>query len=1246
MRKPLQVVSATKASSNSPFFSSTRKDKDSSVTKMFGTTAIEPVVKSKTPVVFTAPKPQGFSSCNLPRPKPDSSDGYVSDGHPFSEDLGSTIDDLRNNSNDVEKPFMLQSLLSSRKSKKLDFIIKDSKNSKSSVMKTNQDKIASASSAPLITRSSASSSTITKLSSSSSTSPKSSSVIAESTISSNIAKSSSMMTTSLPSTTMNSSSIETKLSISSSTIITSCTASKRIREDEKIDPGLSVDQPFITSKDEDRMCKQSSIKQEMSLAVHINEADKDDQFSNSVFSGTIINKDSKTFDERADSSQSRDHDPLVYKGEKQHINVEKPERKKLKVSRKSAKFSSRRALQEVRIQGLKNDIKNSIQDLEIGYNVSLTPSPPDATPLQPPSVSENEFFSDQQATPSPNDVDKPCVPKSGTQSSSSSSTNSSAGLDPSTKTTRDWMHLFEEPFPRRSPRLSCLPTAAKDYEYLMDNFSPLTSRMRSKGRNKQSRRKNTQEKTTTQEDVKDESATSKEVTRPVSPLVLVEEQTSQTPASENGEKKKKGSLKRPKTVKLDKNILTKRKSNISVHQPNSLVPSASLDESEDDLFHFPRPPAVLSCPGGPYSMVVDFALPDKDYAKLKLAKIKGNQTKKTATKECQGAPSSYDSKEEQKLGQKVLTNNGNKSKIVDKDKTSNGEGLASLAANNVNLKVNIMETRGTKDEREISAIPRDISDKYENQSQENDASQCKEEDDNGYIPATPNAKTNRTISTDNKSSDNLERVSQNSDSENALSGSILQNLQVQSIVNKDAIPVKKHSMDETDFLGYFENKYLNSVASASMVRHGPESSVSSVEKRCPKMLKTSLCCVENQPENTQKPSLETGRSNPLEEKNKMNGNVKGIKSEKLPLRKECVPSSQGSSDSQSPNALKGLLLLNGGVKKNSHPNPVSNHPVTLDKQHQGQEAGSDTLDDSENTSDSRSPVTVLLQSKNRVDVVQDAIEDVPRIADVSKGKQEDNTLVFGCLEMPKVSSDEESQEKTNLSRVGDVTDKVSKNNPKSKMGIEMVSVVNQITVSQPGLDKTLSFSLGDTQMDSPSQVTEGHCGLDSSIPSSFLSNTGMGSIVNQESRNLECAQTSERKIENPLHGITAPSCSNTEEFDDTPGSIKGSLPLYSNPEECIEQLTVPDGSFPLCPETEEFAHTGDVPLYQSNQEFCVADSASSEPSMGDTATPYGKAKVPQESSVMDTELDQMENSVLTPVLMQACLQVGVKAYLH
>lgn len=1225
------------------------------MTKMFGTKAMEPVVKSKTPVAFTTPKPQGISSSNLPCGKLDSAEGCNSDVRQFSQGLGSSSDDLRNSYDDGEKPFLLQSLLSSRKSKKLDFIIKDSKNSKTGVMKSKQEKTASASSAPLIARSSASSSTNPKSSASS--------MVAESAVSSEIAKSSSLSSTnqstlssvvtasassmitksSSSSAMMNSSSIKTKSSISSCTV-TSCTSSKRMRVDEKTNMAIALDLRAITSKVDENPCKQSSIKQEASHAVH-DEAHEDDEFSNSVFSGNIAKRDSIAVNKHVESNWSRDQDPCVCPSEKQNRNEEKPERKKLKVSRKSATSSSRKALQEARLQGLKKNFKNSTQDFEIGCNISLTPSPPEAAELLPSSVSETEISCNQKSTRSPTgNIDKPCVSKSDTQSpSSSSSTSPSVGLESSTKTYKDWMHLFEEPYPRRSPRLSSLPSStAKDFEYLMDNFSPLTSRMRSKGRKKQSRGRSSQEINTKGEDANIQSEASKEVKIPVSPLVLAEEQTSNRSASENDGKKKEESLKKPKKEKTDKTILTKKKSNVNLIQPvesDSLAPSSTgQDVLEDDLFHFPRPSADLSCPGGPYSMIVDFALPDKDFAKLKLAKIKGNQGRKKATKEYEGMPSHCDLKEKQKLSENLVTDRkqGHESVEVDKDSTVNDDGLANLATNSVDSKVNIKETGGIEDEREIHAIPKDISDKNESQGQEKDTLQCEIEDNNSFIPAIQNTKTGLSITTDNETSDNL------SDSENTLSGSILQNLQVQSNVDNNNKLEKIQDMDD-------------------LVRRGPESSEIPVEKRSPEMLKMSSLCLQNQPKNTRKSSKNRGRSNLLEEyensvENEMKGKERGIKCEKIPPGKECVPSSQGSSASQSPNDLKGLLFLNGSAKKKSHPIPDSIHLLSLKEQQQEQQAGSDTLDDSENTSNpsENPPETVSLQGKSDVEVIQHSIEEhVEKIGEDFPQKYEDNKLVLGSLKMTTICDDKVgllSEEKSNLGHVNDVTDHTSNNDSKttqvlpfrSENDIEMVSAVNHITVSQPGFDKTLSFSLGDTEMDSPvNQFAESHCSLES-IPSSFLHDTEMGSIVNQECRNLEYVQTPDRNIKNPLHGITALLCSNTEEFDDnTPGSIKGSLPLYSNPEECNEQPTVPDGSFPLCSATEEFSHTVDAPIDQNTEEFCIAESESLEPSIGDTATPHGKACVPQGSSVMEIESGHTESNILTPVLMQACLQVRI-----
>ncbi|XP_031556242.1 uncharacterized protein LOC116293003 [Actinia tenebrosa] len=1259
VRKPLQVVSATKAS-NSSFFSITRKDKSAYAAKMFGTKMMEPVVKSKTPVAFTTPKPQG--SFNVPCGKPESTDGCIFEGRQLSESLGSSSDDFRNSFNDGEKPFILQSLLGSRKSKKLDFIVKDSKISKSAGMNTNHDKMSSASSETLITRTSASSSTIPKASVSS--------VVAESTASSVIAKSSPSSSTNSsvsPVITDSSSSMITKASISSCTI-TSCTTSKRMRVDENIKLGLASDLPVITSTlNNDTKCKQSSINQGTLHTVH-DEADEDKEFSNSVFSETVGKKDSKAFNKDVESNLSRAQNSSVCSVKMENKNVKKPERNKLKVSRRSA-GSSRKALQEARLQGLKNNFKNTTQDFETCSSVSLTPSPADAAEIPPSSPLETEIFCTQKSTPSPtgNDIDKVCVSKSETQSqSSSSSTTSSQSLESSTKTNKDWMHLFEEPFPRRSPRLSSLPAStAKDYEYLMDNFSPLTSRMRSKGRKKQPRTRSSQKKKKKGEDADNHSVPSKEAKMPVSPLVLAEKETAppilQTSASENDAKTKEESLKRPKTEKPDNNILSKKKSNVSINQTSendSLVPSAtSLHLSQNEKFCFPRPPAILSCPRGPYSMIVDFALPDKDYAKLKLAKIKGNQARKKATMDYEETSSHCDLRKKEKLNKNLVNDKDkvNESFKTDEEITESYDGSANAATNIVDSTVNNKETRGIREEREMNAIPRDISDKNESQSQKKDTLYFEVEDDNGFIPATPKTKTDLSITTVSKSNDNLseERFTQYSDSDNTLSGSILQNLQASSIIDNNTKPEKGKSLDSPICS---KNKHLdNIVTSTSLVRNGPGSpSIPQVEKGSPELLKVPLkqqksLCLQNHLEESRKCSQNRGRSSPLEKYKKsieieMKGNENGITCEKLPLGKECVPSSQGSTASQSPNDLKGLLFLNGSVEKNSHPIPLSNNALSSQNQQKGQQGGSETLDDSENTS----VKSISLESKRNLDVVQDSIrKDVQKIDDALPWKQEDTKLVGG-LEVTNICSDKEgllSQEKCILGHVNDVTDHLSNHGSKTlevlacrSENFEMVSAANQITVSQPCFNKTLSFSLGDTgKGSSVNEVAESHFALDS-LPSSFLHDTEMGSIVNQESKNSEYAQNLERNIKNPLD-ISTLLCSNTEEFDNTPGSIKGTMPLYSNPEECNEQPADPDCSFPLCPDTEEFSHAVDVPSGQNTGEFGIVESESLEPSIGDTATPHGKASVPQGSSVMDIESAcQAENSILTPVLMQACLQ--------
>ena len=123
-----------------------------------------------------------------------------------------------------------------------------------------------------------------------------------------------------------------------------------------------------------------------------------------------------------------------------------------------------------------------------------------------------------------------------------------------------WLHLFEEEFPRRSPRLLSIPNFGNQTVVFQDNSQPRkTKRARSK-----------------------HSRTKKE-----------------TP-----------SCSEDKITKCDVSGTT---------SCNNLA-----EEKTAEDFVFPRPSLEQTKNGGFLSAIVDFSLPDNEFAKLKLAKIKGS----------------------------------------------------------------------------------------------------------------------------------------------------------------------------------------------------------------------------------------------------------------------------------------------------------------------------------------------------------------------------------------------------------------------------------------------------------------------------------------------------------------------------------------------------------------------------------------------------------------------------------------------
>ena len=122
-----------------------------------------------------------------------------------------------------------------------------------------------------------------------------------------------------------------------------------------------------------------------------------------------------------------------------------------------------------------------------------------------------------------------------------------------------WLHLFEEELPRRSPRLQSTPNLGSETVVFQDNSQV---RKTKRARSKHSRTKK------------------------------------ETPSCSKG-------------------IVTK------CNMSDTVTHSDLAEEIQTEDFVFPRPSSEQTKNGGFLSAIVDFSLPDNEFAKLKLAKIKG-----------------------------------------------------------------------------------------------------------------------------------------------------------------------------------------------------------------------------------------------------------------------------------------------------------------------------------------------------------------------------------------------------------------------------------------------------------------------------------------------------------------------------------------------------------------------------------------------------------------------------------------------
>lgn len=138
-----------------------------------------------------------------------------------------------------------------------------------------------------------------------------------------------------------------------------------------------------------------------------------------------------------------------------------------------------------------------------------------------------------------------------------------------------WLWLFEEQFPRRSPRIQSMPNFRDQAHFSQDN----------------------------------------KVTHP-----------------------KKTKHIRMKKSRTENDTTSSRNNNLKssrVHKNNGNSPHSSFPEESTCIsnFVFPRPTQEQTKNGGSLAVVVDFSLPDKEFAKLKLAKIKGTLSAERSSKD-------------------------------------------------------------------------------------------------------------------------------------------------------------------------------------------------------------------------------------------------------------------------------------------------------------------------------------------------------------------------------------------------------------------------------------------------------------------------------------------------------------------------------------------------------------------------------------------------------------------------------------
>ena len=170
-----------------------------------------------------------------------------------------------------------------------------------------------------------------------------------------------------------------------------------------------------------------------------------------------------------------------------------------------------------------------------------------------------------------------------------------------------WLQLFEEEYPRRSPRLRSTPNFGS--QAVISQDSNITQPKKSKTKKSRMKKENTQ-------------------------------------SSGGG-------------VVIKSNMV------------DSVLHVGSSEERTGEGLVFPRPSLEYTKPGGPLNVVVDFALPDKEFVKLKLAKIKNTLSAERANKKVDDKAGGMTKKavneihveEESKLPDSKLTNEQQKDSV-------------------------------------------------------------------------------------------------------------------------------------------------------------------------------------------------------------------------------------------------------------------------------------------------------------------------------------------------------------------------------------------------------------------------------------------------------------------------------------------------------------------------------------------------------------------------------------------------------